>query len=80
MMVTERRCLYCNSPIDLNWARGNRKYCQESCRRSYHYYNKLKKKMADKYQIKKRAWEKSPNGKRAGVSIRQWLRLPKDWQ
>lgn len=79
-MLTERRCLYCTEVIGLNWARGNRKYCDESCRASFYYQTKYKKGMAEKYQQKKRQWERSPNGKRAGVPIREWIKLPQDWR
>lgn len=79
-MVTGRLCLYCGELIGLNWARGNRKYCNESCRSSFYYYNKYKKGMDERYQIKKRQWERSPNGKKAGVPIREWLKLPVDWR
>lgn len=79
-MHAERYCLYCNQVLGKDWARSNQKYCDTSCRDSYKYRIKYKKFYDERYQRLKREWEKSPNGKRAGVAIRQWLKLPLDWR
>lgn len=78
--MTDRRCLYCNAVLDKNWARGNRKYCDDSCAGSYRYYKNRVSYFQSRYQQEKRRWERSDNGKRAGVPIRVWRSLPKDWQ
>lgn len=79
-MDTERRCLYCNLILGDEWARKNQKYCNVNCKTSHWYRKKYKTYYDAQYQKKKKAWERSPNGKRAGIAIREWLKLPKDWR
>lgn len=79
-MDTERLCLYCNEALSDEWARSDQKYCSESCKMKYWYRAKYKKFYDSRYQKFKRQWERSPNGKRAGVPIRVWLKLPEDWK
>ncbi len=79
-MRSERRCLYCNHVLGQEWARSNQKYCDQSCQASYWYRKKYKTYYDAKYQKLKKQWERSSNGKRAGVPIREWLKLPEDWR
>lgn len=79
-MDTERSCLACNQALGDDWARKDQKYCSESCKMMFWYREKYKKFYDDRYKKQKKAWERSPNGKRAGIPIRVWKNLPKDWQ
>jgi len=79
-MDTEWRCLACGRPFDRDLDRRDKKYCDKSCCDSYKYRIKYRKFYADRYQRQKAEWERSVNGKRAGVPISVWRRLPKDWQ
>lgn len=79
-MDTDRRCLYCNLILGQDWARANQKYCDESCKASFWYRIKYKKFYDDRYKRQKKQWERSPNGKRAGIPIRVWKNLPSDWK
>lgn len=79
-MPLDRFCLACGSLLGNDWTRRNQKYCDEKCLASFWYFNKYKKVKAERYQKLKRQWERSESGKRAGVPIRQWLKLPKDWR
>lgn len=57
------------------------KYCTPQCRRRAQYLKmKLKGYWSKRYQKLKKEWERSPNGARANIPIRNWVRLPKDWQ
>lgn len=80
VMHAERYCLYCNELLGKDWARSDQKYCDSSCRASYRYRKLYKPYYDAKYQRLKKQWERSPNGKRAGVAIRNWLKLPEDWR
>jgi hypothetical protein len=44
------------------------------------YRAKYKKFYDSRYKRFKKQWEKSPSGKRAGIPISEWLKLPKDWR
>ena len=79
-MLEEKRCLYCNEVISRTWARGNRKYCTDSCKASFWYYKKYKAFYDERYKRQKREWAASDNGKRAGVSLSEWRKLPRDWR
>ncbi len=79
-MDTERLCLYCNQALLEEWARIDQKYCSESCKMKFWYRKKYKNFYDARYQKLKRQWERSQVGKRAGVPIREWLKLPPDWR
>lgn len=80
-MDTDRRCLACGRVLDPSWARRNKKYCDESCRGSFWYYKKYRDRYQEKYQIQKRIWERSDNGRRAGIPIRVWIKaFPEEWE
>lgn len=79
-MDTERPCLYCGLTLSPEWARKDQKFCNRNCRASFWYYAKYKKHYDERYKQQKREWEQSPSGKRAGVALRVWRRLPKDWR
>jgi hypothetical protein len=66
--------------MSLEWARTDQKYCDASCRMSFWYRKRYKKFYDARYQRLKREWARSENGKRAGIPIRVWLKLPKDWR
>lgn len=78
--MTERRCKACNAVLGEDWARRDQKYCDSSCKAAYWYRIKYKSFYDDRYKRYKREWERSDNGKRAGIPIREWLKLPKDWR
>lgn len=75
-----RLCAFCGLVLDPETNRKDQKYCNASCKAKFWYREKNKKFYDDRYQKFKKEWEKSPNGKRAGISIREWLKLPKDWR
>lgn len=79
-MPVDRFCLACGSYLSSDWTRNNQKYCNRKCSDSFWYYKKYKKVKAERYQKLKREWERSETGKRAGVPISQWRKLPKDWR
>lgn len=79
-MRSERHCLACNQLLERDWARSNQKYCDASCQASYWYRIKYKKFYDERYQRQKKEWERSPNGKKAGIKLYEWRKLPKDWQ
>lgn len=79
-MDAERACLYCNLALSDEWARSDQKYCSESCKMKFWYRKRYKRFYDSRYQRLKREWEKSQVGKKAGVPIREWLKLPKDWR
>lgn len=72
-------CPVCEEVIDPEWARSNRRYCSQRCKNAANYV-KLKPHHQAIYAKLKKQWERSPNGKREGIPIRQWLQLPKDWR
>lgn len=73
-------CPICDEPLDPEWARSNRVYCSQKCKNRANYINHLKPQHQARYARLKKQWERSPNGKRLGVPIRHWLRLPLDWR
>lgn len=79
-MDSEWLCLNCNEVLEDDWAREGQKYCTERCKAAFWYRKKYKKFYDNRYRKFKKEWEKSPNGKRSGIAIREWLKLPKDWR
>lgn len=73
-------CGYCETLLDPAWARANQKYCDASCQASYWYRKKYKTFYNERYAREKREWTRSPNGKRAGIKLYEWRKLPKDWK
>lgn len=78
-MDIESLCLFCHSDMSL-WSRPDQLYCDRDCKSSFWYRKKYKTFYDARYKSLKREWERSPNGKREGIPIRVWLRLPKDWR
>lgn len=79
-MHTERRCLHCDEVLERDWAAANQKYCDASCRASFHYYDKFKTFYDERYKRQKKEWEISPNGKKAGLKLYEWRKLPKEFR
>lgn len=79
-MPPERHCLHCNTLMEKDWASSNKKYCDASCMASFFYRLKYKAFYDERYKRQKREWEKSENGKRAGLKLYQWRKLPKEWR
>lgn len=78
--MTERLCKWCREPIGA-WARRNRLYCDRECLNAWFYENKYKGFYDDRYQRIKKCWERSDNGKRAGIPIRIWKdAFPEEWK
>lgn len=69
----------CQEYMDPEWAEPNQKYCTDKCRNRFWYlHNKeFHRKL---YKQRQKEWARSPTGKRAGVSIRNWLKLPEDFR
>lgn len=79
-MRSGKPCLLCGEVMSPEWARPDQKYCDRSCKDAFWYKTKYKAVKAARYQMLKREWERSDNGKRSEVSFSLWLRLPKDWR
>lgn len=77
--MLEQPCLFCGTDMT-EWARKNQKFCDQSCQMKHWYRLRYKKFYDSRYQRLKREWRRSESGMRAGVPIRVWLRLPKDWR
>lgn len=72
----DRNCPVCGELIDPEWAETKTKFCSRRCLNK-DYYDRKKAEHHKRYLKDKRAWEKSPIGKRAGVSIYKWKQIPK---
>lgn len=79
-MDLDRLCLSCRETLSDEWARSDQKYCNDSCKMKFWYAARYKKFYDSRYKKFKRQWEKSPNGKRAGILISEWLKMPKSWR
>jgi len=72
-------CIWCDGPMNTEWAEPNQKFCSRRCRNA-EWYVRHKDYHRKLYAEHQRQWERSQSGRRGGVSIHQWLKLPRDWR
>lgn len=78
-VVETRYCLTCGLFLDPEWAVPDRIYCSTKCLNIFWYDNNTDyhKKL---WKKNKALWTKSPTGKRGGVPMNEWFKMPKDFR
>ncbi len=76
-MIPRKHCRLEDCDEDLDCC----KYCTPRHMRRAQYLKMKSKGYWDKrYKKLQRQWEKSATGKRAGMPIREWLKIPEDFR
>lgn len=77
--MIDKYCKFCGEYLDPEWAVTNQVYCDRKCCNA-DYYIHHKKLHQELYREHKREWEKSSTGKKAGVTIYDWIKLPQEFK
>lgn len=65
-------CAYCGELVP----EGSTRFCTRSCMNKL-YYRENKDKWQRLHAQRRRQWTRSQNGKRLGISLYRWMRLPR---